>query len=445
MSLWRLGGAHHYKPQKIVFFSLLFELNLTIMSASGSDVEESNSLLTRQSKNDSGRKENLSEEQREENRIANIGQGQELQMASPSVVERFDKSLQEFLKQGPILREIQRGLTDLKSRVGTLERKRKNTEDRMSENKKQKLSSNLSGSELSDISSESEEDNLMDSNTPNVSKASEHLSTAAELDHLLSDGELDSGEESDDDILKDLKSFFKGSEETGSAIDKDMAAIVNSGLRAPSKTEEVKKLKEKFLRPANIENLQVPRTEPVIWRNMSEKSRAADAAIQKSVAKFVPGVTAVIQQLELLNKHKKEVQKNPIFKEIRKLSTEAVSALSHAIYASCQQRKDLIKNDIDEKFHSLCEPSHAVSATNLFGDNLNTKLKELDDTKKVSVSKRKNYMRQDRKRKFDRHDNRYQEDFRRGYSKNHKPYNGKKGAQQNQKKDHKGKWSQKRH
>ena len=121
---------------------------------------------------------------------------------------------------------------------------------------------------------------------------------------------------------------------------------------------------------------------------------------------------------------KKEVKKNPIFKEIRKLSTEAVSALSHEIYTSCQQRKDLIKNDIDEKFHSLCEASHAVSATNLFGDNLNTKLKELDDTKKVSVSKRKNYyMKQDRKRKFDRHDNRYQEDFRWGYSKNHKPYN----------------------
>ena len=169
-------------------------------------------------------KENLSGEQREENRIANKGQGQELQ-----------------------------SLTDLKSRVRTLERKRKNTEDRVSENKKQKLSSsNLSGSELSDIFSESEEDNLMDSNTPNVSKASEHLSTAAELDHLLSDGEIDSGEESDDDILKDLKSFFKGSEEIGSAIDKGMAAIVNSGLRALSKTEEVKKLKEKILRPANI-------------------------------------------------------------------------------------------------------------------------------------------------------------------------------------------------
>ena len=46
-------------------------------------------------------------------------------MAVPSVLDRSDKSLQEFLKQGPILHEIQCGMTDLKTLVGDLERKRK--------------------------------------------------------------------------------------------------------------------------------------------------------------------------------------------------------------------------------------------------------------------------------------------------------------------------------
>ena len=45
-------------------------------------------------------------------------------MAAPTVLE---KSLQELIKQGPILREIQLGMTDLCSRVGDLERKRVNT------------------------------------------------------------------------------------------------------------------------------------------------------------------------------------------------------------------------------------------------------------------------------------------------------------------------------
>ena len=76
--------------------------------------------------------ENPSREVREVNRTAtgiaaNRGASASLPgqlMAAPSVLDRFDKSLQEFLKQGPI-QEIQRGMTDLKTCVGDLERKRK--------------------------------------------------------------------------------------------------------------------------------------------------------------------------------------------------------------------------------------------------------------------------------------------------------------------------------
>ena len=41
-------------------------------------------------------------------------------LAAPTVLE---KSFHEFIKQGPISRDIQRGMTDLCSRVGDLERK----------------------------------------------------------------------------------------------------------------------------------------------------------------------------------------------------------------------------------------------------------------------------------------------------------------------------------
>ena len=43
------------------------------------------------------------------------------EMAAPTVLQ---KCLRECIKQGPILREIQRGMTDLCSHVGDLERKR---------------------------------------------------------------------------------------------------------------------------------------------------------------------------------------------------------------------------------------------------------------------------------------------------------------------------------
>ena len=49
---------------------------------------------------------------------------------------------------------------------------------------------------------------------------------------------------------------------------------------------------------------------------------------------------------------------------------------------------------MDSKFHSLCEPAHPIAATQLFGDNLNAKLKELDDSKKVSIAMKKGFSSQ---------------------------------------------------
>ena len=55
----------------------------------------------------------------------------------------------------------------------------------------------------------------------------------------------------------------------------------------------MKKLREKFIRPPNVDNLRVPKVEPNIWRNISDKGKAADAAVQKAVSKFMPGLAAI--------------------------------------------------------------------------------------------------------------------------------------------------------
>ena len=98
----------------------------------------------------------------------------------------------------------------------------------------------------------------------------------------------------------------------------------------------MKRLREKFIRPSKLDNMQVPKVEPIIWRNISDKGKVADAAVQKAVSKFMPGLAAIVQQMELINKNKKELKKFPVFKEIKNVSTEAVSALAHAVSTSCQ-------------------------------------------------------------------------------------------------------------
>ena len=45
----------------------------------------------------------------------------------------------------------------------------------------------------------------------------------------------------------------------GPAIDKGLAEVVNECLRSVGQSEEVQKLKEKFIRPSNVDNLQLPK------------------------------------------------------------------------------------------------------------------------------------------------------------------------------------------
>ena len=115
----------------------------------------------------------------------------------------------------------------------------------------------------------------------------------------MSDGELVSEDESDDDILKELKLVFKGTEKSCPSIDKGLAEVLNEGVQSVGQSEEVKKLREKFIRPSNVDNLQVQKVQPFIWRNISDKGKVTDAAVQKAVSKFMPGLTAIVQQLEL--------------------------------------------------------------------------------------------------------------------------------------------------
>ena len=67
----------------------------------------------------------------------------------------------------------------------------------------------------------------------------------------------------------------------------------------------MKRLREKFIRPSNLDNLQVPKVEPIIWHIISDKGKVVDAAVQKAVSTFMPGLAAIVQQMELINMNKK--------------------------------------------------------------------------------------------------------------------------------------------
>ena len=179
-------------------------------------------------------------------------------------------------------------MTDLSSRVGDFEYKRRNSSSSIRDINEKRNVLVIEGESDNSI-----EDSHVDKSNEETSRLPipdmERPSTSKELDKLLSDGELDTNDESEDDILKDLKSFFKWSEKSGPAYDKELAEVVNEVLRS------VKRLREKFIRPSNVDTLHIPQVESVIWHSISDKGTVTDAAVQKTVSKLMPGLMAIVQ------------------------------------------------------------------------------------------------------------------------------------------------------
>ncbi len=55
----------------------------------------------------------------------------------------------------------------------------------------------------------------------------------------------------------------------------------NEGLRAAVDENKLKELQEKYLRPENIDNLQVPLVDNTLWRQLLRELRARDVQYQK--------------------------------------------------------------------------------------------------------------------------------------------------------------------
>ena len=148
---------------------------------------------------------------------------------------------------------------------------------------------------------------------------------------------------------------------------------------------------------------------------------------------FTSAFVPIIKQMELFNSlHKSKAKDIPV-RELRKLSQDSFQLFCVGLSATNQRRRELLKQDLDPKFHKICEKAYPMSATDLFGDKLDSDPKELDAPKKIRLKKpskgtfteKKNFGHREVKqnRQFYRDQN-----FHRGSAHSHKPFHrrGKK-------------------
>lgn len=217
--------------------------------------------------------------------------------------------------------------------------------------------------------------------------------------------QVEEDEESDEeDILGSLGQYFNDDTEVGPKLEDGLAKMANDALRGKAQPEKLKKLTEKYKRPANVENLQVPKVEETLWRQLRKEAKGADYLLQKTQSSFSLALIPIIKTVGIIHS-----SKNKELKPLLELVTDSFKILTLEVTNNHEVRRDKIKKELEPKYRGICNKE--TSTTKLFGDQLQEAVKALGDSKfnlTLHQSSRKAFLgKRGGARSFPRHHSNY--------------------------------------
>ena len=197
----------------------------------------------------------------------------------------------------------------------------------------------------------------------------EHLLTSAQTSHE------ESVTTSRVSLLSSIAEDLTVSEKTGNAVHKDLANIVASLLKDKLPDDKVQSKLAKYPRPENVDNLQTPRVNPLIWNHISATVRSTDVKYQKIQQSLVGAISAMIYAAE-------HAVKNNCDKTLITALTDGVALATQCQHDLNHTRRLAMKKELNQDLASLCNTG-IQSGEFLFGD-LTKLTKDITETNKLT-------------------------------------------------------------
>ena len=197
-------------------------------------------------------------------------------------------------------------------------------------------------------------------------------------DHDLSDGEI---VEVQSEVLSEASNALDVDDSVGPPVKDHVAAFVKKAFTKPPKEDGLKRLKDKFPAPSNIDCLDVPRANEPIYIKLSATAKNKDKAIQDNQAIFMRVVCAMVHITDTLAEHEKEGE---WIKDIMKVSTDAITLAASLKEDWLKARRDDIKPALPDDFKRLAAVNVPLNSKNLFGDDLEGSIKTVENTNKIA-------------------------------------------------------------
>ncbi|XP_060603392.1 uncharacterized protein LOC132756355 [Ruditapes philippinarum] len=234
------------------------------------------------------------------------------------ILNTFSMSIKTFEAQTNKLKKIEETVSELK---------RKSDDD--NHNSRKKFRQDVATSQTS-----SDNDENSDSEDENSLPSGDNYEVT---DLLMGNDES----ESNIGILSEVEQSFAEDHKTGEPVGEKLAIVVNKALRAPTDKEKMKALTEKYKRPENLENLQIPRVENTVWEQLRNDTKLDDASKQKTIGLLNQLLLPTIHAMEELSK-----AKQPDVNKISEYVGDSFKLMAHHINNINSQRKDNIKKEM---------------------------------------------------------------------------------------------------
>ena len=207
-------------------------------------------------------------------------------------------------------------------------------------------------------------------------------------DSYMESGSVDVEEtatgDSDEEIESAQMQYFQDvagtSVSAGPTINEKIARGVTKVLEEGMSKETVEKTTEKYQIPENCPRLEAITCNPEIYKNASNRARIRDVSLQNVQKVLSKATTAITMAFDKLSQQGDS--------SVIECVADGVAMMSHASHSLDILRRQCFKGELKEEYNSLCSPKYPVSGS-LFGENVNERIKEVNETMRVAKCTRR--------------------------------------------------------
>ena len=126
---------------------------------------------------------------------------------------------------------------------------------------------------------------------------------------------------------------------------------------------------------------------PGIWKELDKGHRTKDVHLQSTQELLGRGLNAVVMAKDKLLNSQTQPERgtDDAHSEVNTLLSTAIAVLGNAFLDMSQRRREIMRSGINRRYQSLCNQTVPITHQ-LFGDNIQEAIKEINDMAKLSKS-----------------------------------------------------------